>query len=59
MGGSFKLRYFADLCINPFFESESYFLSGNTSLDTFKINMVFFARFGTKNTSQAEPGGKI
>jgi len=59
IGGSFKLKYIANSCINSFFESESYFLSGNNSLDTFKKFMVFFARLGTKKSGQVELGGKI
>jgi hypothetical protein len=47
------------LYINSFFESDVYFLSGNNSLDTFKKDMVFFARLGTKEFGQVEPGGKI
>jgi hypothetical protein len=59
IGGSFKLKCFVVSGINSFFEGELFFLSGNNSLDTFKKNMVFFARLRTRKSGQAEPGGKI
>jgi len=59
IGESFKLICFVYSGINSFFEGELFFLSGNNSLDTFKKNMVFFARLGTKKSGQAELGGKI
>jgi hypothetical protein len=58
IGGSFKLKCFVDSGINSFFEGELFFLSGNNPLDTFKKNMVFFARLGTKNPVRLNLGAR-